>query len=62
MSLPYYPITPRDPLIKMLKAKAIRTATLTVTASDSKDKYSTDYACDGVADQEEINTAIGELP
>ena len=36
--------------------------TLIVAASNSKDSTRADYVCDGVADQVEINTAIGALP
>jgi len=37
-------------------------ATRLVAAVDSVDKTRADYICDGVADQEEINAAIAELP
>lgn len=43
------------------ESKALRAATLIVAASDSLDKGRADYACDGVADQAEINTAIAAL-
>jgi parallel beta-helix repeat protein len=39
-----------------------RTATRIVAANDSLDKTGADYVCDGIADQEEINQAINDLP
>jgi len=52
-----------QPVIERLtEITSRRAATLTVTASDSKDKLRTDYDCDGAADEAEINTAIDELP
>ena len=43
-------------------AEARRATTLTVAASDSKDKARADYVCDGVADNVEIQAAIDALP
>ena len=41
--------------------KSLRTATKIVAASNSLDKSSADYVCDGVHDEEEINKAISDL-
>jgi parallel beta-helix repeat protein len=41
--------------------KSLRTATRIVAASNSLDKSSADYVCDGVHDEEEINRAISDL-
>ena len=43
------------------KHNAIPT-TFVVAANDAKDKLRSDYACDGTADQTEINNAINALP
>jgi parallel beta-helix repeat protein len=40
----------------------VRSATIVVAASNSKDKAQVDYVCDGVDDQNEINAAINSLP
>ena len=42
--------------------RAIRSATLVVAASDAHSKAQADYVCDGTADENEINTALGNLP
>jgi parallel beta-helix repeat protein len=41
--------------------RSLRTATRIVAASNSLDKSSADYICDGVHDEEEINKAISDL-
>ena len=41
--------------------KSLRTTTKIVAASNSLDKSSADYVCDGVHDEEEINKAISDL-
>jgi parallel beta-helix repeat protein len=41
--------------------KSLRTASRIVAASNSLDKSSADYVCDGVHDEEEINKAISDL-
>jgi len=44
------------------QVKNIPGPTIVVSASNSKDKSKAEYVCDGVDDQEEINSAISALP
>ncbi|MBA7593130.1 hypothetical protein ES703_00047 [subsurface metagenome] len=51
-----------NPPVTAAGGQYIRSATLVVSASDSKDTRNVDYVCDGTDDQVEINAAIAALP